>query len=129
MQKTEVTPTRSWYAALARHVDMGLVFTVGLCLFALWPSLSSAELANGHDTLFHIHRTAEMSRAWSHGVLTPRWAESFYFGYGSPLYQYYSSLVYYLGALVMRVFALDAAGALRVIVMVCLPAAGAGMYL
>lgn len=111
------------------RLDAGLWLTLALCLVGLWPLLSSSELALGHDTLFHIHRSAEMSRTWSHGVLMPRWAESFYFGYGSPLFQYYASLSYYLAALGSQLLGLDAPAALRWLVMACLLAAGGGMYL
>ncbi len=112
-----------------RRQDAGLWLTLALCLVGLWPLLSSGELALGHDTLFHIYRSAEMSRTWSHGVLMPRWAESFYFGYGSPLFQYYASLSYYLAAVGNQLLGLDVPAALRLLVMVCLPAAGGGMYL
>jgi uncharacterized membrane protein len=115
-------------ARLRRH-DAGLWLTLALCLVGLWPVLSSSELSLGHDTLFHIYRSAEMSRTWSHAVLMPRWAESFYFGYGSPLFQYYASLSYYLTALGNQLLGLDVPAALRLLVMVCLPAAGGGMYL
>lgn len=106
-----------------------LLLTVGLCLFALWPLATVGGLAEGHDTLLHLYRVAEMDRAWSHGVLMPRWAESFYFGYGSPVFHYYASLVYYIACLLARGLALDVFAALRVVVLLALPLAGAGMYL
>jgi hypothetical protein len=109
--------------------DWGLWLTVGLCLFAWWPSLGSRQLAYGHDSIIHIQRVAEMSRAWDHGVLMPRWAEAFYYGYGSPLFQYYANTMYHLAALAMRVFGLDAPGAIRLIVMTAPLLSGAGMYL
>lgn len=102
---------------------------LALCLFTLWPLLRQPGLPNGTDTLYHIYRVAEMDRAWSHGVLMPRWAESFYFGYGSPLFQYYGSLAYYLASALMRLFGLDVVGSLRALTALSLLGAGGGMYL
>ena len=109
--------------------DWGLWLTLGLCLFAWWPSLGSQQLAYGHDSVIHIQRVAEMSRAWDHGVLMPRWAEAFYYGYGSPLFQYYANTTYHLAVLAMRMFGLDAPGAIRLIVLAAPLLSGAGMYL
>ena len=126
---THTTRTAPQIGAWLRKLDAGLWVTLALCVVGLWPALASDELALGHDTLFHIYRSAEMSRTWSHGVLMPRWAETVYFGYGSPLFQYYASLSYYLAALGMQLLGVDAPAALRLLIIGCLPAAGGGMYL
>ncbi|MBZ0296975.1 MAG: hypothetical protein K8L99_30725, partial [Anaerolineae bacterium] len=112
---------------LQRHVvDVMLVLV--LCLFALWPLLQKPGLPNGTDTLYHIYRAAEMDRSWSHGVLMPRWAESFYFGYGSPLFYYYASFTYYLTSIITRLTGADAVNSLRLVVMLSLLVSGGGMF-
>jgi hypothetical protein len=58
---------------------------IAICLVPIWTLLQKPGLPNGTDTLYHIYRVAEMDRLWSQGVLIPHWADSFYFGYGSPL--------------------------------------------
>ncbi len=113
---------------LATRVDAGLVVTLALCLFALWPLLYRPGLPNGDDVLYHVYRAAEMDRAWSHGVLTPRWAESFYTGYGAPLFHYYASLTYYVTSIFSRLFVLDAVNSLRLLIALCTLGAGAGVY-
>ncbi len=113
---------------LAARLDKGLLVTLALCLFALWPLLYRPGLPNGDDVLYHVYRAAEMDRTWSHGVLTPRWAEAFYTGYGAPLFHYYASLTYYLTSILMRVFALDAVNSLRLLIALCVLGSGAGMY-
>ena len=110
-------------------VDFAPLAAFGLCLFALWPLLSDAGLPLGHDTLLHLHRAAEYDRSWSHGVLLPRWAESFYYGYGSPVFHYYMGLVYATVSLLGRVLGLDMLDAFRAFLMLALPAAGAGTAL
>ena len=107
-------------------VDVALV--LALCLLTIWPLLQKPGLPNGSDTLYHIYRTAEMARSWSHGILMPRWAETLYFGYGSPLFHYYASLTYYLTS-IFGIFGLDAVDSLRLLIVLCSLLAGAGMYL
>jgi uncharacterized membrane protein len=93
------TPTTSQPLARlsnwTRNFDFGLLLTLALCAFALWPLLYRPGLPNGNDVLYHVYRTAEMDRAWTHGVLLPRWAESCYTGDGAPVFNYYASLSYY----------------------------------
>jgi hypothetical protein len=113
---------------LAQRLDVGLLATILLCLFTLWPLLYRPGLPNGTDVLYHVYRTAEMDRAWSHGVLMPSWAETFYYGYGSPLFHYYASLSYYLTSILARLFNLDPVNSLRALIVLCSLLAGAGMY-
>lgn len=112
-----------------RFVDPGLLLTLVLCLFTLWPLLQKPGLPNGTDTLYHIYRVAEMDRAWAHGVLMPRWAEAFYYGYGSPVFHYYASFTYYVTSVLMRLFALNAVDSLRALTILCMLLAGGGTYL
>ncbi len=113
----------------ARRLDLALLVTLGLCLFAWWPVLANAGLPEGHDTLFHLHRAAEMDRSWSHGVLLPHWAESFYYGYGSPVFHYYAGLSYYATSLITRILGLGTFDSIRVLILLALPGAGVGTYL
>jgi uncharacterized membrane protein len=85
-------------------------------------------LPNGDDVLYHVYRAAEMDRAWSHGVLMPRWAETFYSGYGAPLFHYYASLTYYITSVFSRLLALDAVNSLRLLIALCVLGSSAGMY-
>ncbi len=114
---------------LGTSFDAGLLFTLLMSLFAVLPQLAHPGLFAGHDTLNHAFRVGEVARQWSQGILLPRWAETFYFGYGSPVFQYYAPLTYTLSAGFVQLFGLDAVGALRLLVILCLPAAGMGMYL
>ncbi len=111
-----------------RWLDSGLLITLALCAFALWPLLARPGLPNGDDVLYHVYRAAEMDRSWSHGVLIPQWAESFYTGYGAPVFHYYASLTYYITSIFTRLFGFDAVNSLRLLIALCMFGAGAGMY-
>jgi len=116
-------------SSFVKQLDFGFFAALALCLFTLLPLLRNPGLPNGTDTLYHVYRVAEMDRSWSHGVLMPRWAETFYFGYGSPLFQYYASLTYYLTSLLMRITTFDPVNALRLLTAISMLGAGGGMYL
>jgi hypothetical protein len=111
------------------HFDLHLPLTLALCLFTLWPLAYRPGLPNGTDVLYHVYRVAEMDRLWAQGVLIPSWAESFYTGYGAPLFHYYASLSYYLTSVFARVFGTDPVNSLRLLIAVCMLAGAAGMYL
>lgn len=102
---------------------------IAVCLVPIWTLLQKPGLPNGTDTLYHIYRVAEMDRLWSQGVLIPHWADSFYFGYGSPLFHYYSGLTYYITSVIMRVMDVNAVDSLRWFIVLCLVGASSGMYL
>lgn len=115
-------------AFLRPRLDAGLLLALALSSLALVPLAARPGLPNGDDVLYHAFRAAEMDRAWTHGVLTPRWAEAFYTGYGSPLFHYYASLSYYLTSLALRLGAPDALSALRWLVALALLGGAGGMY-
>lgn len=124
--KQIAAPLRHVKARHGHFIDGALVLL--LCLFVLWPLLQHPGLSNGTDTLYHVYRAAEMDRSWSHGVLMPRWAESFYFGYGSPLFYYYASFTYYLTSIITRLTGVDAVNSLRLVIVLSLLASGGGMF-
>ena len=68
-----------------------LLALAGLLLGPLW---SQAGLPNSADGLLHLHRCAAVARAWSAGVLWPRWFPDVYQGLGAPTFHYYSPLFY-----------------------------------
>jgi hypothetical protein len=129
--RAEIAPTNINFRLnnLAARVDFGLVMALALSLFSLWPLLYRPGLSDGHDTLHHVYRTAEMARLWSDGVWLPRWADTFYYGYGSPVFSYYAPLTYYLTAALTHFAGLDIFNSYRVLIALCSLASGAGMYL
>ncbi|MBI5350923.1 MAG: hypothetical protein HZB77_16625, partial [Chloroflexi bacterium] len=72
-----------------------------LILLALFPLLTSGLPTIG-DGLIHFYRLAELERHIAQGDLYPRWLATLHDGYGSPLFNFYSPLSYYI-ALVFRI--------------------------
>ena len=112
-----------------RFLDPGLLLTLTLTLFLAIPLALNPGLPNGFDTLLHSYRAAEMQRSWEQGLYFPSWAESMYFGYGSPLFHFYASLTYYLTSFLQLLFDLSALDALRWLLLLSFLMCSGGMYL
>ena len=67
----------------------------GLALFPGAHLLRSGLWVSG-DGLHHLHRLAALTRYLLQGVFYPRWIGEFAFGYGVPVFNFYSPLSYYL---------------------------------
>ena len=87
-----------WMLPHHRALDWGLVLVVALSLLAALPFLANAGLPRETDAELHVFRVAELTHAIREGVLYPRWAPNFWYGYGYPFFNYYGSLTYYLAA-------------------------------
>ncbi len=83
---------------LRRYADPGLLVILALVTLALWPFITRPSLPTMTDAEMHIYRAAEIASAISQGVLYPRWAPDFYYGYGYPVFNFYSPLTYHLAA-------------------------------
>lgn len=71
-----------------------------LCLPALLPLVQPGFPAT-HDGLMHLYRLLEFDSLVRSGVLYPRWAPDFAFGYGYPVFNFYPTGSLY-GALFLR---------------------------
>lgn len=101
------------------------VAAVLLALLFIGPLWDADGLPNTADGILHIHRAAEMARAWTEGVVWPRWYAGGYEGLGIPLFHYYSPLFYELVApLHLLLIPLDPA-AKMVLTLFCLLSAAA----
>ncbi len=109
-------------------IDPGMVVGLLLATFAAWPFLTRPSLPTNTDADLHIYRTQQIMTAWEHGVWYPRWAPDFAFGFGYPVFNYYTPLTYYLGAAYGRYLGGPVAGVKFVLVMSAYLGA-AGMYL
>src|SRR5690349_8902374 len=88
----------AWRGGQGVRYDFALLFVLVMSMFAILPESAHPGLFVGHDTLNHAFRVGEVSRLWSQSIIFPRWAETFYFGYGSPVFQYYAPLTYWISA-------------------------------
>lgn len=84
-------------AALMARLHVPLTLT-GLALLAAWPLLRVGYPTIG-DGLNHYYRLVQLDHLLRSGVWYPRWATDLAYGFGYPVFNYYSPLAYYLGAL------------------------------
>lgn len=73
-----------------------LALVVGLALIAAHPFLARASLPRDTDAELHVFRTAQLSQALQSGASYVRWAPDLWYGYGYPIFNYYSPFTYYL---------------------------------
>ncbi len=93
-----MSATRLAKKRLQSLADPGLGVVLLVATLAAWPLLTRASLPTFTDAHHHIYRVYEILAAWREGILYPRWAPDFYYGYGYPVFDYYSTLSYYLAA-------------------------------
>jgi len=90
---------------------------------AMW----SPGLLWGHSAWHDLTRTIEFNAAIRRGDLFPMWSPDFYHGYGSPLFQFYSPLVYFLVE-VPLLLGIDLESALKLTFVILLITSGLTMY-
>ena len=121
-----LTNSRSKRCILTRS-GWGLLAAVGVGLVAV--SLTVARgLPYGHDSALHLYRQVERDHLLRRGLLFSRWSPFLSYGYGSPLFNYYPSLLHYLAEPFMLV-GLGPVIALRVTLGLALVAGAVGVYL
>lgn len=91
----------TWMRPRYRGWDWTLLVTLALCLTIALPILTEPtdSLPRSPDAEMHMYRILEMSESIQEGIIYPRWAPHFNYGYGSPLFNHVAPLPHYLGAL------------------------------
>ena len=112
-----------------RFFDPGLMLAVLLTFVVAKPIWASEGVAYGGDLHFHAHRIAEMRSSWAQGEYFPSWAESTYWGYGSPVFHFYANLTYHIASATQLVFDVKVIQAIRWLMLLSFMLAGVGMYL
>jgi hypothetical protein len=90
-------------------------------------SMWEMALLSGHSAWFDLARMVEFDAAMRAGNYFPVWSPDFYFGHGSPLFQFYSPLCYYL-AEIPALVGFHFSTALKVAQCFALFASGLAMY-
>lgn len=90
-------------------------------------SLWAPALLAGHSAWMDLARMVEFDAAVRAGDYLPLWSPDFYHGYGSPLFQFYAPLAYYLTELpVLAGF--DIPTSLKITMLVAVLGSGVAMY-
>ena len=100
-----------------------------LSLLAAGPFLARPGLPRDTDAELHVFRAAELASCWRAGVVYPRWAPDFYFGYGYPIFNYYAPLSYHLAALFDLLPGVEIVTAVKAVFVLSLLLGGSGVYL
>jgi len=82
-----------------RHIDLNLIAVILIAVIAALPFLTRSGLPRHTDLELHVYRAAEYGEALRSGVLYPRWAPDFFYGYGYPIFNYYAPFTYALASL------------------------------
>jgi hypothetical protein len=109
---------------LNRAVSLTLLLV--LVLLAAWPLLQPYQVG-GHSAYVDLSRAAAFHEGVTAGDLTPRWIPDFYNRHGSPIFNFYAPLTYYVIE-ALRLMGLDAMWALKITYLLFWLAAMLGMY-
>jgi len=82
---------------MQRHWEKGLwLLVLGLALWTAHPMLAGWQVW-GHSSTIDYARLLELDDQIRHGVHYPRWCPDYYYGYGSPLFNFYAPGGYWIG--------------------------------
>ena len=104
-----------------------LLFSLLLGAF-LFLYLGTAHWLDTPDGVFHLQRVRALTEALQAGVLFPRWFPDFAFGYGFPVFNFYSPGFYYPPAL-LHLAGLDLIVAVRLTLALLFAGSGLTMWL
>jgi len=97
-----------------------------LLIPSLWWLLGSGYF-NMHDDL-QVMRFFEMNRCLLDGQIPCRWSPDMIWGYGQPMFNFYSALPYYFGSLLHLFFPLTYLSTVKMMFLASLLIAAIGMY-
>ncbi|HJY98700.1 MAG TPA: 6-pyruvoyl-tetrahydropterin synthase-related protein [Patescibacteria group bacterium] len=82
---------------------------------------------NMHDDL-QVMRIFEMDICFADGQIPCRWAPDMGYGYGQPMFNFYSALPYYLGELIRLAFPISIIWTVKILFLISLVGGALGMY-
>ncbi|MBN1168614.1 hypothetical protein JXA63_01870 [Candidatus Woesebacteria bacterium] len=100
-----------------------LVLIIPAIEFLLWPGYF-----NMHDDL-QVMRLLEMDKCLADGQIPCRWAPDMAYGYGQPMFNFYSVLPYYLGSFLRIITQLTYLSTAKMLFLISFILGAVGMYL
>jgi hypothetical protein len=88
-----------WMRKARREVDWAFLIMMVVSLVIAWPFFIRPGMPYNVGTQIELARMIEMAESIQSGILYPRWAADFNYGYGSPLWNYLAPLPHYLTGL------------------------------
>jgi hypothetical protein len=83
---------------------------------------------NMHDDL-QVMRIFEMDKCFADGQIPCRWLPDMGYGYGQPMFNFYSAFPYYLGELIRLISPLSIIWTVKILFLISLVGGAVGMYL
>ena len=114
-------------ARAARQTTLLHGFILLLAAVVATGSMWGPALLGGHSAWIDLIRMVEFDTAVRHGSLLPAWSPDLYYGYGSPLFQFYAPLCYYFTEIPVLA-GCDYPTALKITQLAALFASGLAMY-
>lgn len=96
----------------AKHLDRHALLLIALSLFAWSALLTPDYFLKAHDARHSLFFLMQFHSGVMDGYLFPRWGPDFAFGYGYPLFVFYSPLAFYV-AEAFHLIGLSFAGAVK----------------
>jgi len=112
----------------SQRFDLNLVVVLLIVVIAALPFLTRPGLPRHTDLELHVYRAAEYADTWRDGVVYPRWAPNFYYGYGYPIFNYYAPFTYALSSLYDLIPGVDIVAAVKGVIITAFLLAAYGAY-
>ncbi len=109
-------------------LDIYLLSTLLLTIFALGPLLQPGYFWGAHDARHNVYFLFEFDRSIQDGIWYPRWAPDFTFGYGYPFFNIYGPLASYVGE-VFHLIGFDFVTSVKIVFGLSIVFSGLAMYL
>lgn len=110
-----------------RNLVLTVAILLALTALAAGPYLTRPGLPRDTDAELHVFRAAQLGEALRGGAGYVRWAPDLWYGYGYPIFNYYSPLTYYLANL-LALFGLNIVNAVKAVFILGWLGAAAGIY-
>ena len=110
-------------AFLRRNAGLFLIFLFSV--FSILPFFHSGFFSMHDDT--QVARVYEMGKALKDGMFPVRWVQDLGYGFGYPIFNFYSPLPYYIGGF-LTLIGFDALLATKIVFLLGIIGAGISMY-
>ena len=111
-----------------RRFDLNLITILIVVVIAALPFLTRPGLPRHTDLELHVFRAAEYGEVLRDGVLYPRWAPDFYYGYGYPIFNYYAPFSYAFANLFDLIPGVDTVFSVKLVILTAYALGAYGVY-
>ncbi len=113
---------------LRLRIDLNLITILIIVIIAALPFLTRPGLPRHTDLELHVFRAAEYGEVLRDGVLYPRWAPDFYYGYGYPIFNYYAPFTYLLANVFDLIPGVDTVASVKLVILAAYALGAYGVY-